>query len=94
MWYWWKVSRDLATLIADAEYRRAGREPAQLVLSPTSSPRMTILYRTLPKTLHDGDMGPADRALRPDLHLARNDAVVRKVAELARWVAAWVGGTL
>lgn len=37
-------------------------------------------------------MVPEDRAFRPDLRLARSDAGVRKVAEVARWFAEWVGG--
>ncbi|ORX38397.1 hypothetical protein BD324DRAFT_354081 [Kockovaella imperatae] len=37
-------------------------------------------------------MDPHDRLLRPDLRLGRSDAGIRKVAEIARWFAEWVGG--
>lgn len=33
-----------------------------------------------------------DVALRPDLRLGRSDPGVRRVAEMARWFADWVGG--
>jgi hypothetical protein len=37
-------------------------------------------------------MVPQDRALRPDLSLARSDPGIRRIAELAHWCAEWVGG--
>lgn len=37
-------------------------------------------------------MEPVDKALRPDLRLGRSDPGVRKVAEVVRWFAEWVGG--
>lgn len=39
-----------------------------------------------------GEINAEDRALRPDLRLARSDRGVQAVAELARWCADWVGG--
>jgi hypothetical protein len=101
--------------LTDVEFKQAtSREPAQIVLSPSSgfSPKPTILYRTLPRysaaradhvyrapeapraaaVRGRGGIFPEDRALRPDLQLARSDAGVRKVFEHARWFADWVGG--
>ena len=40
----------------------------------------------------DRIMDQGDKALRPDLRLARSDPGVRKVAEVVRWFADWVGG--
>ena len=74
----------------------------------THSPSVTVVYRTLPRyggmddykpstrgrrsTAPRGGMDPQDKLLRPDLRLGRSDAGVRKVAEVARWFAEWVGG--
>ncbi|KAL1413037.1 hypothetical protein Q8F55_000786 [Vanrija albida] len=39
-----------------------------------------------------GDMMEEDARLRPDLRLARSDPGMRRVADMARWCAEWVGG--
>ena len=39
-------------------------------------------------------MVPEDKALRPDLRMARSDPGVRRVADMARWFADWVGGSV
>ncbi len=98
----------IGTLNQDVEFKAAtSKEAAQLILSPSPShtPRPTILYRTLPRYTTQSDyayrakrdgsdksMLPEDRAVRPDLQLARSDAGVKKVVEYARWFARWVGG--
>ena len=39
-------------------------------------------------------MVPEDKALRPDLRMARSDPGVRRVADMARWFADWAGGSV
>lgn len=81
------------------------KDPAQLVVSDQTRPRITILYRTLPryhaahndyihanKDQEGAKMIHEDRLLRPDLRLSRSDMGVRKVAEIARWFAQLIGG--
>jgi hypothetical protein len=37
-------------------------------------------------------MVPEDKSQRPDLRIGRSDPGIRRVAEVARWFADWVGG--
>ncbi|WWD19209.1 hypothetical protein CI109_103667 [Kwoniella shandongensis] len=110
-----KVRRGDVVLVENIEFKPAtSKEPFHLVLTPHNTPKMTILFRTLPRcttpaTTSDyiykprlggvqqhgqgkGKIWPEDAALRPDLRLGRSDAGVRKVAEVVRWFAEWVGG--
>lgn len=110
-------------LTTDVEYKpQTAKDPPQLSISPNPSlpPRITVLYRTLPRyttvsrsdyaylprdrleaqLLHqhrgqnerERKMDQVDRFFRPDLRLARSDPGVKKVAEVVRWFAEWVGG--
>ena len=76
--------------------------------TPTHTPTPTILYRTLPRYANfksayfydstgqpgkeKGKMMVEDKALRPDLRLARSDPGLRRVSEFAKWFATWVDG--
>ncbi|ORY35745.1 hypothetical protein BCR39DRAFT_31153 [Naematelia encephala] len=81
-------------------FRPATRKnKAELVVSNNfgAKPKLVIVYRTMPRHTTDKRGGidkivPEDKALRPDLRLARSDPGVRKVAECARWFAEWIGG--
>ncbi|WVQ80043.1 hypothetical protein IAT38_002144 [Cryptococcus sp. DSM 104549] len=111
-----KVRRGDVVLLENVEFKPASnKETAHLVLTPSNSPRITVLYRSLPRytTGAKSDyiyrapnaaapwaagkedkrmMVHEDRQLRPDLRLGRSDMGVRKVAEVVRWFAMWVGG--
>ncbi|KLT41167.1 hypothetical protein CC85DRAFT_286727 [Cutaneotrichosporon oleaginosum] len=58
--------------------------------------RGDYVYRAAPRGAvpsgERGEISAEDRALRPDLRLARSDRGVQAVAEMARWCAEWVGG--
>ncbi|KAK4685343.1 chitinase, partial [Tremellales sp. Uapishka_1] len=67
--------------------------PSELTVDSRSKPTITILYRTSPSYAgREMKMCPEDRALRPDLRLARSDAALRKVVDFARWFAGEFGG--
>ncbi|KAL7422437.1 hypothetical protein Q5752_003085 [Cryptotrichosporon argae] len=106
---WDRVARECAgvrkgdvVLIENAELKHAtARNPAHLSLTASARPRVTILYRTLPRRLANPYVAAAaadaraaivdeDRRLRPDLRVT-GDAGVRRVAESARWLADWLG---
>jgi hypothetical protein len=81
-------------------------DPAQITISVNSKPlpKITILYRTLPRYTSGNDYAyttkdssgakvlQEDRLLRPDLRLGRSDLGVRKVGEIGRWFAGFIGG--
>jgi len=82
------------------------RNKDQIVISPNqgSTPKMTVLYRTLPRYLITVEskygqameskkrMVPEDKSLRPDLRIGRSDVAIRRVGEYVEWFANWVGG--
>lgn len=72
------IPRYETTTIDDYRYR--GHRPGLYPPTPSDHPPTS---RT---------MIAEDRALRPDMRLSRSDVAIRKVAELARWFASWVGG--
>lgn len=101
--FWRPASSSLTG--ADVKFSRASKkDPAQITISDQTRPKVTILYRTLPRYSaqnpyqhttkdHPGaKVVPQDRLLRPDLRLSRSDMGVRKVAEVARWFAQFIGG--
>jgi hypothetical protein len=55
-----------------------------LIASPYNKPTAEICFRTMPYTQED-------HRLRPDLRLAQSDAIVKKVATLARWFERMAG---
>ncbi|KAK8854650.1 hypothetical protein IAR55_003389 [Kwoniella newhampshirensis] len=116
-----KVRRGDVVLVENIEYKHATNiESSHLILTPHNAPKITILFRTVPRYAtfsktdylyrqqshpaggvrkgapEDGEKGrsmlPEDRAVRPDLRLGRSDAGIRKVGEIVRWFAEWVGG--
>lgn len=58
--------------------------------------RSDYVYRAGPRGAEQpgqrGEINAEDRALRPDLRLARSDPGLLAVAKLADWCAEWVGG--
>jgi hypothetical protein len=89
------------------EFKQAtSRDKDQIVLSPSqgNAPKMTVLYRTLPRYTivvqskygqavdTDKKMVQVDKGLRPDLRIGRSDLGIRKVGEVVDWFAEWVGG--
>lgn len=84
---------------------RTTTDPAHITISDQGRPKITVLYRTLPryhaahseyvhaiKDQAGAKVAHGDRLLRPDLRLGRSDMGVRKVAEVARWLAELIGG--
>jgi hypothetical protein len=79
-------------------------DPAQITISSSPPPKITILYRTLPRysggnayaytTKNDpgAKVVMEDRVLRPDLRLGRSDLGVRKVGEIVKWFSGFIGG--
>lgn len=93
-------------ICTDVRFTRATpKDPAHITISDQTRPRITVLYRTIPRyhsavnayqhTTKDqagAKMVPEDRLLRPDLRLGRSDMGVRKVGEVVRWFANFIGG--
>ncbi|BEJ14042.1 hypothetical protein CspHIS471_0312160 [Cutaneotrichosporon sp. HIS471] len=80
---------------------RNGRLPPKPVILFRTLPRYAAtradyVFRAGPRGAvssgERGEINAEDRALRPDLRLARSDRGVQAVAEMARWCADWVGG--
>lgn len=80
-------------------------QSAQISISSIPPSKIQILYRTLPDYhlpsnpyIHTtaesigAKVVPEDRELRPDLRLGRSDLGVRRVGEIVRWFAGFIGG--
>jgi hypothetical protein len=80
-------------------------DAAQITISSTPPSKITILYRTLPRyhlpsnpyahitsNENGAKVVPGDRELRPDLRLGRSDLGVRRVGEVVKWFAGFIGG--